>query len=237
MPTPHNSALNGEIAKLVLMPGDPLRAKAIAEMYLDNVVQFNAVRNMFGYTGTYKGHPVSVMGSGMGMPSIGIYSYELFKFYGVETIVRIGSCGSYIAEAKLYDVILADSAFSHSTYAKCAFNYDENILLPSEDVNNQLRAIAKDLGVPLIEGCLHSSDVFYHGPEGVKWTDLVKEYKVVAAEMESFALFANAKYLGKKAACLVTVSDSIVTHEETTAEERQNAFTKMMEVALGLAGK
>lgn len=237
MPTPHNSAQKGDIAKLVLMPGDPLRAKAIAEMYLDNVVQFNTVRNMFGYTGTYKGHPVSVMGSGMGMPSIGIYSFELFKFYDVDTIVRIGSCGSYIKEAKLYDVILADSAFSHATYAKAAFDYNDNILYPSTEVNDQLKAIAKELDIPLIEGRLHSSDVFYHGPEGVKWADLVKEYNVVAAEMESFALFANAKYLGKKAACLVTVSDSIVTHEETTADERQNAFTKMMEVALGLAGK
>lgn len=235
MPTPHNSAKKGDIAKLVLMPGDPLRAKMIAETYLQNVVQFNTVRNMFGFTGTYKGHPVSVMGSGMGMPSIGIYSYELFNEYDVETIVRIGSCGSYKLECKIYDVILADSAFSESSYAKTAFGYSENIQNPSKDVNDSLIKIAKDLDIPMHVGRIHSGDVFYHGEGSTPWQEKVAQFDLLAAEMESFALFANARYLGKKAACLLTVSDSIVTHEATSAEERQNAFTKMMEIALGLA--
>ena len=235
MPTPHNSAKKGDIAKLVLMPGDPLRAKMIADTYLENVVQFNTVRNMFGYTGTYKGHPVSVMGSGMGMPSIGIYSYELYNEYDVETIVRIGSCGSYRLDCKIYDVILADSAYSESTYAKSAFGYDEEVMEPSPEVNAKLIEIAKGLDIPMHRGCIHSSDVFYHGEGSIPWQEKVAKFDLLAAEMESFALFANARYLGKNAACLLTVSDSIVTHEATSAEERQNAFTKMMEVALGLA--
>lgn len=237
MSTPHNSAQKNDIAKLVLMPGDPLRAKMIAETYLENVVQFNSVRNMFGYTGTYKGHPVSVMGSGMGMPSIGIYSYELYDQYGVETIVRIGSCGSYREDCKIYDVILADSAYSESTYAETAFGYKENIQLPSPEVNKELIEVAKDLNIPMHVGRIHSGDVFYHGAGSVPYQEKVAKYDLLAAEMESFALFANARYLGKKAACLLTVSDSIVTHEATTAEERQTAFTKMMEIALGLAVK
>lgn len=235
MPTPHNTAKVGDIAKLVLMPGDPLRAKMIAETYLENVVQFNTVRNMFGYTGTYQGHPVSVMGSGMGMPSIGIYSYELYNFYGVETIVRIGSCGSYRKECKIYDVILADGAFSESTFAKTAFGYTEDVQLPSADTNRKLVDIAKSLNIPLHVGRIHSGDVFYHGEGSTPWQEKSEKHNLLAVEMESFALFANARYLKKNAACLLTVSDSIVTHEETTAEERQNSFTKMMEIALGLA--
>lgn len=237
MPTPHNSAKKGDIAKLVLMPGDPLRAKMIAETYLEDVVQFNTVRNMFGYTGTYKGQAVSVMGSGMGMPSIGIYSYELYNEYDVETIVRIGSCGSYRLDCKIYDVILADSAYSESSYAKTAFGYEEEVMNPDQEVNAKLIDVAKNLNIPMHVGRIHSGDVFYHGAGSVPWQEKVAKYDLLAAEMESFALFANARYLGKKAACLLTVSDSIVTHEATSAEERQNAFTKMMEVALGLAGK
>lgn len=237
MPTPHNSAQKNDVAKLVLMPGDPLRAKMIADTYLENVVLFNSVRNMFGYTGTYKGHPVSVMGSGMGMPSIGIYSYELYDKYEVETIVRIGSCGSYREDCKIYDVILADSAYSESTYAESAFGYTENVQLPDAEVNTSLINIAKELDIPMHIGRIHSSDVFYHGPGSVPYQEKAAKYNLYAAEMESFALFANARYLGKKAACLLTVSDSIVTSEATTAEERQNAFTKMMEIALGLAVK
>ena len=235
MPTPHNSAKKGDIAKLVLMPGDPLRAKMIADTYLENVVQFNMVRNMFGFTGTYKGKPISVMGSGMGMPSIGIYSFELFTQYDVEVIVRIGSCGSYSESCKVYDVILADSAYSESNYAKTAFNYSEDVQKPSTEVNQKLQGIASHLNIPMHLGCIHSSDVFYSGEGAVTWQEKAKKHDLIAVEMESFALFANARYLNKKAACLLTVSDSLVTHEETSAEERQNAFTKMMEIALGLA--
>lgn len=235
MPTPHNSAVKGDIASIVLMPGDPLRAKMIADTYLENVVQFNTVRNMFGFTGTYKGKRISVMGSGMGMPSIGIYSYELFSQYGVETIVRIGSCGAYQAKAKVYDVILATEAYSESSYARTAFNYEEDVQKPSGELNDELIEIAKKLDIPMHLGRIHSSDVFYASPEAVSWQEKTNKHNLIAVEMESFALFANARYLGKKAACLLTVSDSLVTHEETTAEERQNAFTNMMEIALGLA--
>ena len=235
MPTPHNSAVKGDIASIVLMPGDPLRAKMIADTYLENVVQFNTVRNMFGFTGTYKGKRISVMGSGMGMPSIGIYSYELFSQYGVETIVRIGSCGAHQAKAKVYDVILATEAYSESSYARTAFNYEEDVQKPSGELNDELIEIAKKLDIPMHLGRIHSSDVFYASPEAVSWQEKTNKHNLIAVEMESFALFANARYLGKKAACLLTVSDSLVTHEETTAEERQNAFTNMMEIALGLA--
>lgn len=234
MPTPHNNALKGQIAKTVLMPGDPLRAKKIAETYLDNVVQFNDVRNMFGYTGTYKGHPISVMGSGMGMPSIGIYSYELYSQYDVQRIIRIGSAGSYQADVKVYDVVLATAAFSESSYAKTAFDYDEPIQLPTPSLNAKLEAAAKTLNIPLVKGTIHSSDVFYRQTQDLLARTIEKQH-LVAVEMESFALFANARYLKKEAACVLTISDSLVTHEVTTAEERQNSFTKMMEIALQIA--
>lgn len=235
MSTPHIEAKNTEIAPVVLMPGDPLRAQVIAETYLENVIQFNTVRNMLGYTGTYKGKAISVMGSGMGMPSIGIYSYELFKFYDVDTIVRIGSCGAYTEKLALYDVILATGAYSESSYANTqAGEKRPDILYPDRALNEQLEAAAAALKIPLKKGIIHSSDVFYRE----NFDDYQKIYatqKAMAVEMESFALFHNAQVLGKKAACLLTVSDSLVTQEATTSEERQNAFTQMMEVALSLA--
>lgn len=232
--TPHNKAKVGDIAKLVLMPGDPLRAKFIADTFLEDVVEFNTVRNMFGFTGTYNGNKISVMGSGMGMPSIGIYSYELFKFYGVEAIVRIGSAGSYTEKAKIYDVVLADSAYSQSTFAKCQNGYDKEYTYPSKELNNQIGEIAKELNIPVHLGPIHSSDVFYSDLEKSPVT-LFDEKGCLCVEMESFALFHNASVLGKKAACLLTISDSLVTHEVTTAQERQTAFTNMMKIALELA--
>ncbi len=234
MSTPHNAAEKGQIAKTVLMPGDPLRAKFIAETFLENPVQFNTVRNMFGYTGTYKGRTISVMGSGMGMPSIGIYSYELFSQYGVENIIRIGSAGSYSPDLKIYDVVLTTHAYSESSYAFVQSGYDKDITYPSEELNAKLRQAAKDVNIPIHESGIHSSDVFYR--EGS--TDYIQgilDKGCKACEMESFALFHNAKVLGKNAACLLTISDSFVTHEETTAEERQNSFTNMMKIALELA--
>ncbi len=237
MATPHINAKENEIAKLVIMPGDPLRAKFIADTYLENVVQVNAIRNMFAFTGTYQGKPVTVMGSGMGMPSIGIYSYELFKFYGVEAIVRVGSAGSYTKDLNVYDVVLASSAYSESSYAKVASNYDEEILYPSQDLNEYLKEIAKGLDVTLHESRIHSSDVFYREDNAVSYEVVRDEKGCGCVEMESFALFNNARVLGKKAACLVTISDSFITHEVTTAEARQTSFTKMMEVALGLVHK
>jgi purine-nucleoside phosphorylase len=231
MSTPHNAAKKGDIAKTVLMPGDPLRAKFIAETFLDNPVSFNDVRGMLGYTGTYKGKPVSVMGSGMGMPSMGIYSFELYTTYDVDTIIRVGSCGAFDPAIKLYEVIVVESAYSTSTYAKNAFMFSEEVLYPTKQVNQQLVSAAQQLKYPVLQGRIHSSDVFYFGKD-VDMLEIHQNQKVIAAEMEAFALFANAKYCGKQAACLLTVSDNIATREETTPEERQNAFTKMMEIAL-----
>ena len=236
MSTPHRAAEMGDFAKTVLMPGDPLRAQFIAETFLQDVRQVTGVRGMLGFTGTYEGRPISVMGSGMGMPSIGIYSYELFKFYGVENIIRIGSAGSYTDKAKLFDVVLASGAVSESSYAKTQSGFEGHITFPSRELNEKLRASAAKQGIPLIEGNIHSSDVFYRQPSDAKptyWEKLRDEQGCVCVEMESFALFANAQVLGKHAACLLTISDSFVSPEATTAEQRQKSFTDMMKVALG----
>ena len=236
MSTPHIAAEMGDFAKTVLMPGDPLRAQFIAETFLQDIRQVTGVRGMLGFTGTYEGRPISVMGSGMGMPSIGIYSYELFKFYGVENIIRIGSAGSYTDKAKLFDVVLASGAVSESSYAKTQSGFEGHITFPSRELNEKLRASAAKQGIPLIEGNIHSSDVFYRQPSDAKptyWEKLRDEQGCVCVEMESFALFANAQVLGKHAACLLTISDSFVSPEATTAEQRQKSFTDMMKVALG----
>ena len=221
-------------AKTVLMPGDPLRAEYIAKTYLTDVVKINNVRNMFAFTGYYKGKKITVMGSGMGMPSIGIYSYELFNVYGVENIIRIGSCGSYSKDVNVYDVIIVKDAYSESSYAKVAYGYEENVQKGSDELFAKLNESAKKLGYPVINERIHSSDVFYRA-HGNVFTDVRDAYGCVAVEMESFALFANARYLNKKAACVLTVSDSLVTNEVTTSEERQNSFNRMMEIALEAA--
>ena len=235
MGTPHNRAEYGQIAKTVLMPGDPLRAKFIAETFLTAPVLVNDVRGMLGYTGTYEGRPISVMGSGMGMPSIGIYSYELYSQYGVENIIRIGSAGSYTTAAKVYDVVLSTGAYSESSYAHTQNGFDGDVILPSAKLNDALRASAAKLGIPMVEGLIHSSDVFYRADRGQRpsyWEVLRDERGCLAVEMESFALFHNANVLGKNAACLLTISDSFVSSEITTAEERQTSFTNMMKIAL-----
>ena len=218
------------------MPGDPLRAKFIADTFLTDVIQFNATRNMFGFTGYYNGKRISVMGSGMGMPSIGIYSYELFNNYGVENIIRIGSAGSYDASLDVYDTVLVTEAWSESSFAKTAFGIKSKSLKANTALNNKLIKAAEKCGVELKLAKIHSSDVFYcNDPE--RWLNVRNNYGCKCVEMESFALFANAKALGKKAACLLTISDSFVNSKVTTAEERQNNFTNMMRVALELAGK
>lgn len=232
MSTPHNEANKEEIAKVVLMPGDPLRAKFIADTYLSDVICFNKVRNMFGYTGTYKGKRISVMGSGMGMPSIGIYSYELFSQYDVEVIIRVGSAGSYCKEAKVYDVVLVSEAYSESNYAKVQNGYELDKTYPDAELNDQIRDTAQRLNIAVVEGCIHSSDVFYQEDKSPYHERLYAEHGCIAVEMESFALFHNAKVLGKKAACLLTISDSFVSNEVTSAKERETSFTKMMELAL-----
>lgn len=234
MATPHNKAEVGQVAKTVLMPGDPLRAKFIADTFLTDVKQFNDVRNMYGFTGMYEGVEVSVMGSGMGMPSIGIYSYELYTQYGVENIIRIGSAGSYCEEAKVYDVVLATETYSESSYAKTQSGYDKDKTYPNTELNDMIKKCASKLDIPVHEGCIHSSDVFYR-EGGTDYQTLYNEKGCLAVEMESFALFHNASVLGKKAACLLTISDSFVSNEVTTAEERQNSFTNMMKIALQTA--
>ena len=232
MSTPHNQAVKGEIAKKVLMPGDPLRAKFIAETFLEDARLVNQVRNMFAYTGTYKGQPVTVMASGMGMPSMGIYSYELFSMYDVEQIIRIGSAGACVPELKIGDVILADGAWSESTFARTQNGYDKDVILPSAELNAHIQEAAEKLNIPLTIARVHSSDVFYCESNVDDYKVIYEKHRCICTEMESFALFHNAKVLGKKAACLLTISDSLVTGESASPMERQTAFTDMMKIAL-----
>ncbi len=233
MATPHNEALEGQIAKTVLMPGDPLRAKFLAETYLEDMVQFNGVRNMLGYTGTYKGKKVSIMGSGMGMPSIGIYSHELYSQYGVESIIRIGSCGSYQKDVHVRDLVMVqgsstDSNFGHQYELPGTFCALSDFSLLSAAVEK-----AKEMNVSYHVGNILASDVFYHADKGnvEKWGSM----GVLGVEMESYALFTTAAHLGKKAFTILTVSDSLVCEEFTTALEREQTFTSMMEIALEIA--
>ncbi|HOH69979.1 MAG TPA: purine-nucleoside phosphorylase [Sedimentibacter sp.] len=233
MSTPHNNAVSGQIAETVLLPGDPLRAKFIAENFLDDVEQFNAVRNMFGFTGTYKGKKVSVMGSGMGCPSIGIYSYELIHMYGVKNLIRIGSCGAYDPGLELYDIILAMGASTDSNYA---YQYD----LPgtysataSWELLSKAKKAADENNIETFVGNIVSSDIFYHdNPENwKKWTKM----GCLAVEMETYALYCNANRAGVNALTILTVSDSLVHQTETTPEQREKGFKDMMKIALELA--
>lgn len=230
-PTPHIEVKEENvIAPIVLMPGDPLRAKFLADTYLTDVVCFNKIRNMFGFTGYYKGVRLSVMGSGMGMPSIGIYSYELFTNYGVETIIRIGSAGAYTADLDLFDVVLVEAAYSESTYALTQSGETRDTLPANAELNKVISATAEKMQLPLHKVITHSSDVFYREVSCDK--TLPQEKGVSCVEMESFALFHNANVLGKKAACILTISDSFVNHKVTTSEERRTSVRQMMELAL-----
>ena len=232
MPTPHNEAKKGEIAKTVLMPGDPLRAKFIANKWLQNFKLVNQVRNMYAYTGTYKGKELTVMASGMGMPSMGIYSYELYKEYDVDKIIRIGSAGSYTDSLKLFDIVLTEKVWSRSAYAKTQSGFEGNFLFPEKKLNDTIRKMSEVLEIPIVRSCVHSSDAFYHEPEADDYTKIRDIYGCQCVEMESFALFHNARVLGKQAACILTISDSLVTKEQTTAKERQLSFEKMIMLAL-----
>ena len=233
IPTPHISAKYGDFAKTVLMPGDPLRAEYIAKNYLENAVLVNDVRGVHGYTGYYKGKRVSVMASGMGQPSIGIYSYELYHFYGVETIIRVGSCGSFSPDLHARDIIVAMGACTNGNYAS-QYNLP-GTFCPIADFTMVRRAAeeCEKAGVNYRVGNILSSDMFYDDANsGMQWAKM----GVLGVEMESAALYCNAARAGKKALCICTVSDSFVYPEEnTTAEERQNSFTKMMEIALNIA--
>lgn len=233
MSTPHNQAEPGQIASTVLMPGDPLRAKYIAENYLENSVEINHVRNMLGYSGTWQGTPVTVMGSGMGMPSIGIYSWELFNIYGVDTIIRIGSAGALSDALSLRDLVVGISASTDSWYAK-QFGLPGTIA-PTADFDLAMKAveICRQQGIPVKAGNILSSDIFYNDQEDAleKW----KSMGVLAVEMEAAALYLNAARAGKKALCLLTISDKPLECTGLSSQERETGFTQMMQVALVLA--
>lgn len=228
--TPHIESKKEEIAKTVIMPGDPLRAKYIAENFLENYELVNQVRNIYAYTGYYKGKKITVMASGMGMPSIGIYSYELFKFYDVENIIRIGTFGAYTKDLNLYDLFLVDSAYSDSSYALVQNNNQNNILESSDFLNKIIINTAEKINQKLKIGTIYSSDVFYK--ENDNYKELYNNYNCLGVEMESFALFSNALVLGKRATCLLTVSDNFETKEQISSIERQNSLNKMITLAL-----
>ena len=233
IPTPHITAKKGDFADTVLMPGDPLRAKFIAENFLENAVLVNNVRGINGYTGYYKGKRVSVMASGMGQPSMSIYSYELFNFYDVKTIIRIGSCGALIDDLKVRDIVIAMGACTNSNYAsQYALPGTFSAIADFELVKNAVEICKRD-NVRYKVGNILSSDNFYDDSNStLKWAKM----GVLGVEMESYALYCNALRANKKALCICTVSDSLVDpNQMTSAEERQNSFTKMMEIALELA--
>lgn len=239
MSTPHNEANIGDIAKTVVMPGDPLRAKYIAENFLNNYKLVNQVRGMYAYTGTYKGKEITVMAHGMGMPSVGIYTYELFKIYGVENIIRIGSCGGYKTELKLFDIILTENVFSESNYALTLNNDNCHIVSSNSDLNSIIEDTAKDSNINVVLGNTVCTDCF-----DVYMTDVNKflervpdNFNPVAAEMEAFALFYNAKLLNKKASCLMSVVDSKFIKDIATPEERQTGLNTMIKLALDSAIK
>jgi len=232
IPTPHIGAVEGQIAKTVLMPGDPLRAKYIAETYLEDVKCFNTVRNMLGFTGTYKGKEISVMGGGMGMPSVGIYSYELFNFYDVDRIIRIGSAGALQDDVKVRDVVVGMGACTDSNYAS---QYRlPGTYAPIADFKLLRKAVetAEKQGTNVVVGNVLSADVFYN--DYSKTNDLWRGMNVLCVEMEAAALYMNAARAGKQALCLLTISDHIYTGESLSAEERQLSFQQMMEIALEL---
>jgi purine-nucleoside phosphorylase len=233
IPTPHNAAKAGEIAKTVLMPGDPLRAKFVAETYLQDVVCFNQVRNMLGYTGTYKGKRISVMGGGMGMPSIGIYSYELYHYYDVDNIIRIGSAGGISDNVKLRDVVIGMGASTNSNYA--AQYKLPGTFAPIADFDLLRKAVqtAERLNIKTVVGNILSSDTFYSDDKDAN--DLWRKMNILAVEMEAAALYMNAARAGKKALCILTISDHIYTGEALSAEDRQLTFRDMMEIALEIA--
>ena len=231
--TPHINQ-TAEIAETILLPGDPLRSKFIAENFLNDVEQFNSVRNILGFTGTYKNKKISVMGTGMGNPSIGIYSYELINIFGVKNLIRVGSCGAIKKEIKLYDIILAQGSCSDSRYAD-QFKLLGNISpIASFDLLHKAYLTAQELNIKPYVGNVFATDIFYADlAESLKWAEL----GVLAAEMESTALYLNAMRYNANALTILTVSDNLVTHEQTTAQERQTAFTNMINLALETAIK
>ncbi len=232
--TPHNEAEIGDFAKTVIMPGDPLRAKYIAENFLEDAKLVNSVRNMLAYTGLYKGKKISVMAHGMGMPSVGIYSYELYKFYDVENIIRIGSCGGYIKELDLFDVVLADDVYTEGNYALTFNNDDCHICSADKNLNSIIKQVADISDIKVTEGntvCTDAVDFYMTNPKKF-FNRIPKNINPIAAEMEAFALFYKAKPLNTQAACFMTVLDSQFINKQATPEEREQGLTKMIKIAL-----
>lgn len=232
--TPHIEAKKGEIAKTVLMPGDPLRAKLIADNYLENAKLVSSVRNIYAYTGTYKGKEITVMASGMGIPSMGIYSYELFKFYDVENIIRLGSCGGYTKDLKMFDLVLVDNTYTESNYALNLTNEDCHYISSSNVLNSKIEEVSNALSIPVVKANTLCGEAFdrYMSDMNKMIDRLPKEYSISGAEMEAFALFYNAKLLNKNASCLLTVVDSYYYDEKATAEQRQNSLNQMIKLGL-----
>lgn len=234
MATPHISAEKGDFAKTVLMPGDPLRAKFIADTFLEDVRQVTGVRGMLGFTGTYEGRPISVMGSGMGMPSIGIYAHELYTQYGVENIIRVGSAGAMRADLELGSVVAGQGACTNSSFAD---QYELGVhYAPIADFDLLMAAVesARELGVKMPVGNLYSSDTFY---DAAGRNARMQKMGVMAVEMEAAALYCTAAYLGKRALAICSISDNLVLGTELTADERQTTFTNMMKIGLEAAVK
>ena len=234
MSTPHNEANLGDIAKTVIMPGDPLRAKYIAENFMTDIKLVNSVRGIYAYTGKYKDKEITVMASGMGMPSMGIYSYELYKFYDVENIIRIGSCGSYKPELKLFDIVLAENVFSEGNFALTLNNDDCHITNSSDELNSVIIDSANKLGINIFKGNTVCTDCFdvYMTDVNQFLARVPEGFNPVSAEMEAFALFYVAKILNKKASCLMSVVDSKYIKDVATPEERQTGLNNMIKVAL-----
>ncbi|MBR2241136.1 MAG: purine-nucleoside phosphorylase [Clostridia bacterium] len=237
--TPHISSKKDDIAKIVLCPGDPLRAKYIAENFLENARLVNSVRNMLAYTGTYKGKEITVFSSGMGMPSMGIYCYELYKFYDVDTIIRIGSCGAYDKTLNIFDTILVEKSYTEGNFAKALNNADCHIIEADASLNNLIKETASEKNIKCIPTNVLCSECFDYYIENLNilLNRLPKDVNITAAEMESFALFYTAKYLNKKASCLLTVVDSHCKNQKISADEREKSLNDMITLALESALK
>ncbi len=233
--TPHNEAKKEEIAKVVLMPGDPLRAKFIAENFMSNIKLVNSVRGMLAYTGTYNGKEITVMGHGMGIPSMGIYAHELYKFYDVDTIIRIGSCGSYTNDLHLKDIIIVEKAYSESTFGEIYAGNKEHLISANQSCNSLLLETAKEMNLPVFSGNVHCTDAFYSNTVNVE--ELYKKQGCLAAEMETFALFTVANEQKKTASCILSVTDSLIKAEELSPEERKTALTNMIKLGLESASR
>lgn len=232
--TPHNEANKEDIANIVIMPGDPLRAKYIAENFLDDYKLVNSIRNMFAYTGNYKGKRITIMASGMGMPSIGIYSYELYKFYNVDTIIRIGSCGTFSKEIKVFDTILVDKSYTEGNFSLAMNNEICHTINCTKEIFNKIDEVAQKNDIHIVKGNILCNEYFDPYMENIQklFDRLPKELNLLGSEMESFALFYTAYVLNKKAACLLTVVDSIFENKSISADERQTSLNKMITLAL-----